>query len=117
VALAVLLPLLEPATVGLSALAATRPHECTDHSCLCTAHRCPPKRPVAGCHEGLAREAVMTGGCHRGEAPRGAAITPYVLPAPTTTLPAEDDEAAPVTLRADTGPGFSRIDSPPPRSV
>jgi hypothetical protein len=81
------------------------------------ARRCPPKRSAAGCHKDLAREPAMTGACHRGEAPKVAAITPYVLPAPTATSPAWEHEAAPVVLVAHTGPGFSRLDSPPPRSV
>jgi hypothetical protein len=117
VALAVLLPLLEPAAVAVSAWAATRPHECADHSCLCRARRCPPKRAAAGCHKQMASEVAMTGGCHHEQAPNVGAITPYVLPPPTTSLPMGDDEPAPVVLRADTRPGFSRLDSPPPRSL
>jgi hypothetical protein len=117
VALAVLLPLLEPAAFGLSAWAATRPHECTDHSCLCTARRGPAKRSAAPCHDESARETALTGGCHRGEAPKVGAITPYVLPAPAETGPAWPDSPADVFARGDTRPGFSRIDSPPPRSL
>jgi hypothetical protein len=117
VALAVLLPLLEPAAVGLSAWAATLPHECADHSCLCTARRCPPKRSAAGCHKESAREAAMTGGCHRGEAAKVGAITPYVLPAPAETGPAWGDGPAVAFVVDDTHPGFSRLDSPPPRSL
>jgi hypothetical protein len=117
VALAVLLPLLEPAAVGLSAWAATRPHECTDHSCLCTARLCPPKRAAAGCHKDSARDAALTGGCHRSEAAKVGAITPYVLPAPAETGPAWGDDAALTLLVTGTLPGFSRLDSPPPRSL
>jgi hypothetical protein len=117
VALAVLLPFLEPAAVGLSAWAATRPHECTDHSCLCTARLCPPKRTAAGCHKDSARDAALTSGCHRNEAPKVGAITPYVLPAPAETGPAWGDDAAVALVGTGTFPGFSRLDVLPPRSL
>jgi hypothetical protein len=115
VALAVLLPLLEPATVGFSAWAATQPHECRDHSCFC-ARRCPPQGEGSDCH-GARSESAMTGSCHRGEAPRVGAITPYVLPEPDETGPAGHAEPAGRPLRLDVQPGFSRIDSPPPRTL
>jgi hypothetical protein len=114
-ALAVLLPLLEPAAVGLSAWASTRPHECGEHSCLC-ARRCPPKR-ASDCHGASRSEAAMTGSCHRGEAPRLGAITPYVLPAPPETGPAWKDAPAAAAVASDVRPGFSRLDYPPPRSL
>jgi len=116
VALAALLPLLEPAAVGLSAWAATQPHECSDHSCFC-ARRCPPKREGSDCHGASRSEAAMTGSCHRGEAPRVGAITPYVLPEPVHTGSAGRAEPAVHPLRLDVQPGFSRIDSPPPRAL
>jgi hypothetical protein len=115
-ALAVLLPILEPATVGLSAWASTRPHECSEHACFC-ARRCPPKRAKSDCHGTARPEAAMTGRCHLGEAPRLGAITPYVLPAPPETGPAWQEEPADLAVREDASPGFSRLDSPPPRSV
>lgn len=116
IALAVLLPFLEPAAVGLSAWAATRPHECSDHSCLC-ARRCPPRRQASDCPGHSRSDAAMTGSCHRGEAPRLGAITPYVLPEPLEAGPAWREERASRAARTDTLPGFSRIDSPPPRSL
>ncbi len=115
-ALAVLLPLLEPATVGLSAWASTRPHECGEHSCLC-ARRCPPKQAESDCHGAARSAAAMNGMCHRGEAPRLGAITPYVLPAPPEAGPAWQDEPAMLVVAVDVSPGFSRLDSPPPRSL
>ena len=116
VALAVLLPLLEPAAVGLSAWAATQLHDCSDHSCFC-ARRCPPKREGSDCHGASRSESAMTGNCHRGEAPRVGAITPYVLPEPAPTGPAWHAEPAARPIRLDVQPGFSRIDSPPPRTL
>ena len=115
-ALAVLLPLLEPAAVGVSAWASTKPHECGDHSCLC-ARRCPPKRTKSDCHGTSKPESAMTGSCHRGEAPQAGAITPYVLPAPLDTGPAWRHEPAVSDVRRDVRPGFTRLDSPPPRSL
>ena len=114
-ALAVLLPLLEPAAVGLSAWASTRAHECNEHSCLC-ARRCPPKRATSDCH-GASPEATMNGVCHRGEAPRLGATTPYVLPAPPEAGPAWQDGPVALVPASDANPGFSRLDSPPPRSL
>jgi hypothetical protein len=117
VALAVLLPLLEPAAVGVSVFTAARPHECTDHYCLCTARGRPPKRTAPSCHAESAREATMSGSCHRGDAPKVGAITPYVLPAPVQADRAAYEAPAPALFREDPRPGFSRIDSPPPKSV
>jgi hypothetical protein len=59
----------------------------------------------------------MTGGCHHGEAPKVGAIPPYVLPVPAETGPAWADEPAVAFVPTDTHPGFSRLDSPPPRSL
>lgn len=59
----------------------------------------------------------MTGACHRGEAPRLGAITPYVLPAPPETGLAWQEEPAASALPSEVRPGYSRLDSPPPRSL
>src|SRR5262245_38117132 len=114
-ALAVLLPLLEPAGVRLSVLASSRPHECTEHSCRCARH-CPPRKALSDCHGAARTDAAMTGSCHRGEAPRLGAITPYVLPAPLETGPAWQDEPAASSAPSRILPGHSRLDIPPPRT-
>ena len=116
IALAILLPLLEPAAAGLSVWAASGPHECGDHACFC-ARRCPPKREDSDCHRHARSAVAMTGSCHRGEAPQLGAVTPYLLPEPVASSPAWREEPAARTVPIQALPGFSRIDSPPPRSL
>jgi hypothetical protein len=118
-ALALLVPITGPAVLNLAVVHGRADvHSCAEGTCRCPHGR--PSKPAepAPCHDGERRpeaDCRMSARCNH-EAPAVSGTAPCT-PASETRPVAVDHTRAPgpTTLASTVLPGFSRIDSPPPR--
>jgi hypothetical protein len=115
VALALVLPLLDPLALLAKAWAAGE-SSCRDHACLC-ARRCPPKpSPAEPCHGKGGQGPAMRGTCSHDQAAALGAMSPAVLPAEARPAVLSLLDLAPGSSAGAKSTGFGEIDPPPPRA-
>jgi hypothetical protein len=111
--LALLFTLLDPP--ALVAAAVKTPHQCSDHVCACARRARQAARP---CH-GSAHDAPgMQAACSHDPEPvlLRSTIPATLALAPSAVAFFAREELRP-SARGEQRPGFTRIDSPPPRSL